>query len=139
MSTPIKIKDIAGSLQQGNVDELQTKYNTIIDNNFPITPPIEQLVIIDIVYKYINNAHIDLNSTLKTWCVYIIRKLYDVGYITGELEINKNVEDFIIYHNNHHEQYLENIETFCSEYDRDIVFINTYLNTLLNSNQPLIS
>jgi hypothetical protein len=139
MSIPVKISDIANSTTQEDFVALVKKYELVVDNHFPIKPINEQLIILDLCYKYINTNHKDLNPTLKSWCVYVIRKLYDDNKLTGEVEINKCVEDFITYHNNHHEQYLENIETFCSEYDRDIVFINTYLNALSNSNQQLIS
>ncbi len=139
MSTPIKIIDIANSMSQDDIGVLLKKYENAYYEKFSLKSINEQAIILDICYNYINLNHKDLDPTLKAWCVFIIRKLYDVDYITGEMEINKNVEDFITYHNTHHKQYLENVEIFGSEYDRDIVFINTYLNTLLNSNQLLIS
>lgn len=113
-------------------NDLLKKYENTLIVNYPKKSPVEQAYIIDYCYNHLKNNYNNLSSDLNAWTVVVIKKLYEINKITTEDNINDNIKNFIGYYNQNHSNHIETIGQSCSDYDRDIVFITSYLNTIIS-------
>ena len=129
------IEDFVKSIDDIVIENLIRSYENLLDNHFPKTPIKEQAYIIGYCIELIKNRYNTYDSIFKSWLVHIIRKLYELKVITMSGEIEQYMDKYVIFYNENYIQYIDDIEMYCSEYDRDIGFINRFIKIQKASNR----
>lgn len=128
------IEDFVKGIDDVMLEDAKKKFADVIDTHFPKTPINEQVYIISFCYNLIKDKYNAYDSLFKSWLVHIIRKLYELKVITLSSEIEQYIDKYLVFYNENYIQYIDNIEMFCSEYDRDIAFINQFIKIQRASN-----
>lgn len=84
-------------------------------------------VTIDVGVNYLKTNYNQITIDWKSWIMVLLKELYIRGIIKNEADIPKEIDSFIIYHNQNYINYVSDIVS-ASEYDRDRGFIYSYLN-----------
>jgi hypothetical protein len=84
-------------------------------------------VIIDTGVNYLKATYNEMTVDWKSWIIVLLKELYMRKSIKSEADISKEVDAFIIYHNENYENYIKDVVAV-SDYDRDRGFIYLYLN-----------
>lgn len=118
-------------LTNKTVEEVNTliqKYSPILElyskqqNDIPYLA-----VVIDVGVNYLKTNYNQMTIDWKSWIMVLLKELYMRKILKSEVDISKEVDEFIIFHNENYENYVKDIIA-ASEYDRDRGFIYVYLN-----------
>ena len=85
-------------------------------------------VVIDVGINHLKTNYDKMTIDWKSWIMVLLKEEYFRKLIKSEADIPKEIDDFIIYHNENYENYLKDTIA-ASEYDRDRGFIYMYLKT----------
>ena len=83
--------------------------------------------IINISVNYINSEHAELNLDWKSWCVVMIKRLFDQNKLDTKEDVFKHIDQFIEYKKTEYKKYVDNIVLYSDEYYRDSPFIDRYI------------
>ncbi len=98
------------------------------------------LYILDISINHIKSNHNTVDPIIKAWTMFIIKHIYeDNNILIHESDINEIINNFIIYYDSKHEEYLKNVEVYSSIYDRDYHFMMNYINEKIIPNKELLT
>jgi len=86
--------------------------------------------IIDIGVNYVNDKHSDLDADWKIWCIVLLKNLFLDHKLTNIDDVPKLVDDFVMYYNDEHAKFKKTIEVSASNYDKDYIFVISYVNNL---------
>lgn len=123
-------------LKNKTVDDINTliaKYSTVLEFIENRKRIVEYVVIFDISVNYIKNKYADINLNIKAWAVYVIKKILSndelpLKYqLKNDNDIYKIIDEFVVFYNSGHSDYLETIDSYVSEFDRDLPFINEFI------------
>jgi hypothetical protein len=84
-------------------------------------------LIIDAGVNYLKATYNQMTVDWKSWIIVLLKELYLRKLIKTDKDIPKEIDNFIIYHNQNYENYIKDIVA-ASDYDRDRGFIYLYLN-----------
>jgi len=84
-------------------------------------------VVIDVGINHLKTNYDKMTIDWKSWIMVLLKEEYLRKLIKSEVDIPKEIDEFIIYHNENYENYVKDTVA-ASEYDRDRGFIYTYLN-----------
>lgn len=109
-----------------SIQEIVNKYGTVLvdlhkDKDIPYLA-----YIIDIAVKYLNQNHNDLSKDMKTWVVMVVENKFFNNLIDTENDITETIDEFIIFWNTEHMNYIENMIS-ATEFDGDLGFVNLYI------------
>jgi len=84
-------------------------------------------VIIDTGVNYLKTAYNEMTIDWKSWIIVLLKELYLRKLIKNVADVSKEIDDFIVYHNEKYVNYINDVVA-ASDYDRDRGFIYMYLN-----------
>jgi hypothetical protein len=84
-------------------------------------------VVIDVGVTYLKTNYNQMTIDWKSWIMVLLKEEYFRKLIKSEKDVPKEIDSFIIFHNENYENYIKDIVA-ASEYDRDRGFIYLYLN-----------
>lgn len=84
-------------------------------------------IVIDVGIKYIKEKHNDLNIDWKTWTIIYLKHQYLNGNIKKEEDVLNLIENFLRYYHNDYNNYINNLGTYVTDFDRDYSFIYKYI------------
>lgn len=82
--------------------------------------------IINLTFNYLEEKHKDETATWKTWCVVVIKRLFDQGKLESKEDIFKHIDQFLKHKKSEYDKYISNIAVYSDEYFRDCYFIDHY-------------
>jgi len=117
------------NLETTVVEALITKYSSALEMVKPQTVPYIGHVafIINVSVNYINTRHKELELDWKSWCMVMIKRLFDQNKLDTKEDILKHIDQFIEYKKTEYDKYVSNIAIYSDEYYRDTIFVNKYI------------
>jgi len=110
------------------INALIQKYTPVLELYIKQQNDIPYLaVVIDVGVNYLKTTYNQMTIDWKSWIMVLLKELYFRKIIKSEADIPKEIDDFIIFHNENYVNYVRDIVA-ASEYDRDRGFIYVYLN-----------
>lgn len=86
--------------------------------------------IINVAYNYLEEKYKDETADWKSWCVVMIKRLFDREKLVEKDDIFKHIDQFVEYKKSEYDKYVSNIALYSDEYYRDSPFIDKYIKTL---------
>jgi len=86
--------------------------------------------IINVAYNYLEEKHKDETADWKSWCVLLIKKLFDKEILVEKEDIFKHIDQFLEYKKSEYDKYVSNIAMYSDEFYRDSPFVDKYIKTL---------
>ena len=84
-------------------------------------------VVIDRGIAYVKENHADLPLDWKVWSIIYLKHKYLKGLVKRNEDISECIADFIKHYKTDYAEYIEQIGTFRSEFDRDYGFVCKYI------------
>jgi len=110
-------------INKTDYSELIQKYSNILELINAGDNISNLAVVIDIGTKYIKEKHNDLNPDWKTWSLFYLLKKYLKNNVQNKFEINKIIDEFVIYYKLEYQNYNNELELYVSDFDRDYEFV----------------
>lgn len=86
-------------------------------------------VVIDVGINYLKTTYNQMTIDWKSWTMVLLKEEYLRKIIKSEADIPKEIDDFIVFHNENYENYVKDTVA-ASDYDRERGFIYMYLNKM---------
>jgi hypothetical protein len=117
------------NLESTVVEALIAKYGSALQMVKPQTNPYIGHIafIVNVSVNYINAQHKELELDWKSWCVVMIKRLFDQNKLDTKEDIFKHIDQFIEHKKTEYKKYVDNIALYSDEYYRDSPFINRYI------------
>jgi len=128
------LAEIISSLSTNEINNLYGKYSDVLE--LYVIRNREQLpylaYAIDTAYNYIKENHGDLDKDWKTMTVLVITKLLIDGNINSVNDVTKLIDDFIKYHNQNYEKYVNDLIIF-DDIDNYLRFTHKFTGKNINN------
>ena len=105
------------------------KYSSLI-SNIPTNDKKYYANIIDVGVNYIKDKYSNINRNLKSASILLLFKKYNE--INHDSDIFGIIDDFITFHKNNHNQYINQIDDNTSDFIPEFDFLYYYLKSLNN-------
>lgn len=126
------ITNVINNLSLSNIDYLHQKYNAFLNEFRNENNVVERLYVIDVSVNYLKTNYNTESKNLKSWAVIVVLRLYESNKTT-ETDIHTIINNFIRSYKNEIAGYVNDIVVYASDYDREIDFINQYVNKIKGS------
>ena len=126
------ISNIVNNLDLSHVDVLYQKYQQFLYDFRNEKNAVEKLYLVDICVNYLKANYIAESKNLKSWTVIVALRLYKHDKTT-EADVYKIIDNFVINYKKDINDYIEDIVMSASDYDREVGYINYYIQKIKGS------
>jgi hypothetical protein len=116
---------------QVNVDEINQliqKYTSLIELKATQQEHVPLLAYVyDTAINYVKENYSGLTKDWKAWTVFVVNEWVMSGQIVEVSDIKKTIDEFIEYWKLNYQAYLNDLALYSNEYDRDIIFVRSFL------------
>ena len=127
--------DLTNRIDNLGLEKLQalvTKYREVLQTISHDNDPklAYYAFIINLAFNYLQEKHKEETADWKTWCVVVVKNLFDLQKIETKEDVFNTIEEFLKHKESEYEKYVSNIALYSDEYYRDSPFVDKYIKEL---------